>query len=467
MLRPLHSIEQLAAMHLDDLVVHYRAGVIDPVEVHDLTLAQIEQVNPQLHALYGFDSTVTRPLAEASARRWKNAKPLGMLDGVPVTIKDSIHAIGMQWHHGSAAHATGQRGQVDAPVVEKLKLQQAIIMSKTSMPDYGMSGSGVSSSHGIIRNPWNLSYSPGGSSAGAGASLAAGIGMISIGTDIAGSVRLPASHCALTAIKPTQGLIAHTPASDIRSAGIMARSAADLSTPLKLLAGVHALDRYSLPLSPMQPILGARVKCYSDFGFGPQVEAEVVAVLEQASLLLAQQGFNVDAGQFRYDFDAYQSIDDVFKLRAWNEYIHADASYRDLTPAALRQWFQPASSWSAAKVCQFQADVAKGVLQTQQLFEDSDFIMTPVMTVVNFLAEELGPDPSMPLRHCSFTAPFNQSGHPAVVIHAGFSALGLPIGLQLVGKRCSDLQLIELAVILEQALKDQGLAVHWPLWPKR
>ena len=460
----LQSIEQLAQIHLDDLLNHYHKGVIDPVQVHDLTVAQIERVNPEINALYDLNFKATRLEAEASAKRWKTSSTIGALDGIPVSIKDSIHAVGMHWHHGSAAHAAGHIGKEDAPPVEKLKQAGAIILAKSTMPDYGMSASGLSSYHGIIRNPWSLYHSPGGSSAGAGASLAAGIGLFAVGSDIAGSVRLPASHCGLAAIKPTQGMLAHTPASDIRSAGIMARSAQDLLTPFKALGGLHPRDRFSVPILERALFAKAKVKCYADFGFGPNVDAEVLLQFERACQCLAQQGMTLSAGDFRYSFDAYAAIDDVFKLRAWNEYQQAPADYRDQTPEKLIDWFKPAATWNARKVCQFQADIAKGIEETQQLFADADYLITPVMTVVNFPATQLGPDENMPLRHCTFTAPFNQSGHPAVVIHAGLSLQGLPLGIQLVAKRFDDLALIALAVKLENSLREQGV-VAWPTQP--
>lgn len=456
------SIDQFANYTIKEILAAYKDQSLSPVHVHEMTLAQIEQVNPAINALYDVDMDEVMCSAKASELRWQQQSAVGVLDGIPISIKDSIHAVGKTWHHGSAAHGKGGVGTQDAPPTTKLKQANATLLAKCTMPDYGMSASGVSSYHGIIRNPWDLAYSPGGSSAGAGASLAAGIGMCSIGSDIAGSVRLPASHCGLAAIKPTQGMIPHTPASDIRSAGIMARSAQDLEVVLHAIGGVHPLDRFSVPVIETPQSNTIKLKCYDSFGFGPAVENAVLDVLSTTLAAITDQGYEIVQGDHYYPFDMYAPIDDLFKLRAWNEYQHADAEYRDLTNAKILDWCMEAKDWSISKYLELQSGIAKGIEHTQLLFGDADYLITPVMPVVNFLAEQLGPDERMPLRHTTFTAPFNQSGHPAVVIRGGFDDRGLPVGIQIVGKRFSDIQLIRLACEIEQHIAHQQAPVKWP-----
>lgn len=461
----LQDIQQLAQLSLDDLLKAYRATEIDPLDVHELTMQQIERVNPQINALYAYDAAVSRQQAKDASLRWKSGSTHGMLDGVPVTIKDSIAMRATTWHHGSAAHGQGQVLQVDAPCVERLRQAQAMIIAKTTMSDFGATASGVSSFYGITRNPWQLDLSPGGSSSGAGASLAAGIGLFALGTDIAGSVRLPAAQCGLAAIKPTHGLIAHTPASNIRSVGIMARSARDLASALRVVSGVHPRDRYSVPLWINTALpANMRIKSYLDFGFGQPVDVEIEDCFERCCASLRQQGFAIAAGAYRYDFDVYASIDDLLKRRTWFEYMHAEQAQH--FPEALKRWCAGAEHMSATHIMQGQAEIEAAIEQTQHLFEDAEVIMTPVSPVLSFAASALGPDQHMPLRHCNFCAPFNQSGHPAVVIHAGLSSTGLPIGIQLVGQRFSDLLLIQLAVRIEQQLRAQNGPIAWPLQPQ-
>lgn len=464
------SMEKLSQLTIDDLVRGYQDNTIDPVEVMALTLEQIQQVNPKINALYDVDVSGSMGAAERARARYAAGTPIGALDGVPVTVKDSVEAVGMRWHHGSAAHGEGVMGVSDAPPTARLKAQGAIVMAKCCMPDYGLSASGVSSSHGHVRNPWGLQWNTGGSSAGAGASLAAGIGMMSVGSDIAGSVRLPASHCGLAALKPTQGMIAHTPASDVRSAGPMARHAADLEPLLHILGGVHDHDRFSTPVVDPHhalPLAQCTVAAYSDFGFGPKVEDAVLAVFEKAKAALRTVVSSVTERPAGYSFDAYLPIDASLKLRGWREYSGASEAHRDKTPRTLIDWFSPARNWTIDHVTAFERGLAKGIKESESLLDGVDFLLTPVMPVVNFAYDQLGVDPSMPLRHCTFTAPFNQSGHPAVSICAGSDARGLPIGIQLVGRRFDDLRLVRLATALEAALWPQGKGEgYWPLQPK-
>lgn len=461
------TLEEFSRLSLAQVRAAFLTGECDPVDVMEMTFAQVDAVNPKINALYDLQVDAALDAAKQASTRYRKDTPNGVLDGIPVTIKDSVHAVGMRWHHGSAAHGAGVVGVKDSPPTVRLKDAGAVIIGKCTMPDYGLSASGVSSLHGIVRNPWGLNWNTGGSSAGAGASLAAGIGVMSVGSDIAGSVRLPASHCGLAALKPTQGMIAHAPASDVRSAGPMARQAADLEPLLWLLGGVHQDDRFSVPVTEPRSQKSWRelsVAAYTDFGFGPPVDAAVLKVFARAEAAMALIVGTVLQPSKRYDFDAYLPIDQSLQLRGWREYMAASPAHREQTPRQLIDWFTEARDWGVEDITHFERGLATGVAQTVGLFEGVDFLLTPVMPVVNFPATELGPDPRMPLRHSTFTALFNQSGHPAVSICAGHDERGLPVGVQIVGRRFDDLRLLRLATLLEQALWPQGRPVnYWPL----
>lgn len=462
------DIRDLARLTISELVEAYRQQRISPVEVMEITIEQIGKVNPSINAIYELRAEASLAAAKAAAERYRSGTPLGALDGVPVSIKDSISAIGTTWHHGARIHGKGFMGTADAPPTQRLKRANAIIFGKATMPDFGLSGSGVSSYHGIVRNPWGVSWSPGGSSAGAGASLATGIGMMSVGTDIAGSVRLPASHCGLAALKPTQGMIAHTPSSDVCSAGPMTRYAADLEPALRVLGGVHADDRHSVPLvEPTEGFEDTRVAVYETFGMGPAVETAVIEILWAARTALEPLVHSVKEGDGSYDFDAYLPMDDSFKLAGWKEYEDAAGDLRAETPRQMYDWFSEASEWGRERIVQIADGLARGVAQTVALFGDADFLLTPVMPIVNFPAEDRGIDPLIPLRHCTFTAPFNQSGHPAAVICGGLDGRGLPVGVQLVAKRFDDIRLCRLATSLEKAIRAGSPGEReWPLAPR-
>jgi Asp-tRNA(Asn)/Glu-tRNA(Gln) amidotransferase A subunit family amidase len=465
------TFEQLTRMSLAQLRAAYVEGRCNALDVMEMTLDQVFEVNPQINALYDLQPEAALKAAQQSTERYHRGVPCGPLDGMPVTLKDSVHAEGMRWHHGSKAHGMGLVGVKDAPPTERLKAAGAIVIGKCTMPDYGLSASGVSSFHGIVRNPWGLDWNTGGSSAGAGASLAAGIGAMSVGTDIAGSVRLPASHCGLAAIKPTQGMLAHTPASDVRSPGPMARQVADLEPLLRILGGAHQDDRFSVPVTEPS-IAGSlrdlRVAVFADFGFGPPLEPAVLRVFGQAEAALAVVVDHIFCPAKRYSFDAYLPIDQSLQLRGWREYSAAAPDFREQTPRQLVDWFIEARDWTADHVATIERGLVRGIDESASLFDGVDFLLTPVMPIVNFAATELGIDRLMPLRHCTFTAPFNQSGHPAVSLCAGHDARGLPVGVQIVGRRFDDIRLLRLATALEQVLWLEGRPEnYWPLQPRQ
>lgn len=461
-------IEELSRLTLEEVTERYADGCLCPVAVTEATIAQAEAVNGSINALYGMERDRCIADAKASRERYRSGRASGPLDGIPVTIKDSIHARGMRWHHGSATHGHGMVAGEDSPPAAALKRAGAIILAKTVMPDFGLSASGVSSSHGIVRNPWGLAWSTGGSSAGAGAALAAGIGAAAVGTDIAGSVRLPASHCGLAALKPTQGVIAHTPVSTVRSAGPMTRHAADLEPMLRVLGGVHRDDHHSVPVPDgAAPDGPARIAVHLDFGFGPPVAEEVAAVVLRAAQALREIACEVSISDRRFDFDAYLPIDDSLRLRGWREFSATLPELRGKAPAALIDWLMPASTWDAARIAEVEAGIARTIAGANALLDGVDMLLTPVMHLVNFPAGDLGPDGAMPLRHATFTAPFNQSGHPAVTVCGGFDACGLPVGVQLVGHRFDDIRLARMAARLEERLRRDGHAPRrWPIRPR-
>ena len=204
------SLHDLSAV---DLIAGYRAKQFSPSEVLEEVLAHIAAWEPHIKALYLFDPDGARASARASSERWQQGEPTGHLDGVPVTIKDNIATKGQPVPLGAASVKLVPAPK-DAPPAARLREAGCVIFSKTTMPDYGMLSSGLSSFHPLTRNPWDLSKNPGGSSAGAGAAGAAGYGPLHLGTDIGGSVRLPACWCGLVGLKPSLGRIPIDPAKD-------------------------------------------------------------------------------------------------------------------------------------------------------------------------------------------------------------------------------------------------------------
>ena len=237
---PLHDLTS------HDLLRGYRSGELSPVEVTRSILNHIDRWEPHIHATYLLRPELALAQARASEARWRVGAPCGPLDGVSVTIKDNIATQGDPTPLGTAATVLTPAAQ-DAPPAARLREAGAVILCKTTMPDYGMLSSGLSSFHPLARNPWDVRKTPGGSSAGAGAAAAAGYGPLHIGTDIGGSLRLPAAWCGIFTLKPSLGRIPVDPPYTGRAAGPMTRTVADAALMMQVLSLPDARDSMSLP----------------------------------------------------------------------------------------------------------------------------------------------------------------------------------------------------------------------------
>src|SRR3954449_11418460 len=241
-----HAATSLHDLSAIDLIAGFRTRQFSPSEVLEDVLAHIAAWEPHIKALYAFDPDGARQTAKASTARWHKDEPVGPLDGVPTTIKENIATKGVPVPLGAATTRLVP-SPVDAPPAARLREAGAVIFSKTTMPDYGMLSSGLSSFHPLTRNPWDLSKNPGGSSAGAGAAAAAGYGPLHLGTDIGGSVRLPAGWCGLVGLKPSFGRVPIDPVYVGRVAGPMTRTVDDCALMMSVIAKPDRRDGMSLP----------------------------------------------------------------------------------------------------------------------------------------------------------------------------------------------------------------------------
>lgn len=456
--------EELLDGSADALRAAYRTGDVTPEDVLTRTLARIDDTNPVINAIAFVAADAALDAARASAQRWADGVPLGPLDGVPVTIKDSVHAVGMPWRHGCAANRLLPHSAFDAPPAARLKEAGAVVVGKTTMPDFGMMAAGVSSLYGVTRNPWNPARSTGGSSSGAGASLAAGIGFSSVGSDIAGSVRLPAGQCGLVALKPTQGRIPHLAPSTMRSAGPMARTVDDVMDLYDVLTRPDDRDIWSLApetggmsresLSPN----GLKIGVLADLGYGPEVAAAVRAVLDDAAEAMRDGGATVTVMRPVFADDPYGPLDRLFGVRAMTELQAIPADRHELVHPVIREWSAPAADYPATGLTRDTEAVARSADRMRAACAAYDFVIAPVLPVVGFAAEDCGLDPARPLAHCGFTAWFNQTAQPASALCFGRSD-GMPVGVQVVGPRFADRDVLRLTKWLEQR---RPFEIDWP-----
>jgi len=450
-----------------ELLKAYKSKKLSPVDVIDDVVAHIGTWEPKLKALYAPDFESARAAAKASAARWKKGKPAGPLDGVPITIKENIASKGVPIPLGTAA-TTLVPAAADAPPTARVREAGAIILAKTTMPDYGMLSSGLSSFHPLTRNPWDLLKNPGGSSAGAGAAAAAGYGPLHIGTDIGGSIRLPSSWCGLFGLKPSLGRIPIDPPYVGRVAGPMTRTVEDAALLMSVLAQPDARDHMSLPPAKIKwsklerTMKGLKIGLQLDAGYGLPVDAEVTAAIEAAAKLFAKAGAKVTPMKPVLSREIFDGLDDFWRTRAWADIVQLPPETRVKILPFIASWARKALQLSSV-------DVIRGfnrIMEMRKLaaatFAPFDYVLSPTAPIAAFPAELPCPtnDSSRPLEHVGFTVLWNMSEHPAASINCGYTKAGLPIGLQIVGQRFDDLGVLQLSHWYEAHRPPQR---PWPL----
>ncbi len=461
------SLHDLSAV---DLIAGFRARQFSPSEVLEDVIAHIAVWEPHIKALYAFDPDGARATAKASTERWQNGEPTGLLDGVPVTIKDNIATKGVPVPLG-AATATLVPSAVDAPPAARLREAGAVIFSKTTMPDYGMLSSGLSSFHPLTRNPWDLSKNPGGSSAGAGAAAAAGYGPLHLGTDIGGSLRLPACWCGLVALKPSLGRIPVDPPYVGRVAGPMTRTVDDAALMMSVLSRPDRRDGMSLPPNDInwkaldKSIRKLRIGLMLDLGVGQALEKDVRDVAVRAAKAFESAGAVVTEVDGVLTREMLDGLDNFWRARMWDDLSRLTPAERNKALPYILKWAEAGAKLSGVDVIRgFNATMAIRAAAAKR-FCDLDYVISPVSPVVNFAAELAAPinDPEKPFEHIAYTVPWNMSENPAASINGGFSASGFPIGVQIVGRRFDDLGVLGMAKAFEGL---RGPQRPWPVPPK-
>ena len=440
-----------------ELVAAFARSSLSPVEVVRAVLERIGRWEPQLCATYALDPGAALAAAAEAEVRWSQGRPLGPLDGVPVMIKENIATRGVPMPLGTAASELN-RSAVDAPPAARLRESGAVIVGKTTMPDYGMLSSGLSSFHPLTRNPWDLSKGPGGSSAGAAAGVAAGYGPLHLGTDIGGSLRLPAGWCGIFSLKPSLGRIPIDPPYPGRAAGPMTRTVADAALAMGVLSRPDFRDSMSLPYQSIDwarlesPVRGLKIGLLLDAGWGLPAELEIRAAVQAAALAFESAGAVVESMAPFMTRRMADGIDDFWRMRAWRDISALPEGRRDKVLPFILQWARGAAGLSGERV--FDGYSQMGAIRDAAVRATSpyDFVLSPTAPVAAFAAELPTPtnDPERPFEHIAFTLPYNMSEQPAASIDCGHTAAGLPIGLQIAGRRHDDLGVLQLAAAWER-----------------
>ena len=445
----------------------YRDKTLSPVDVVLDVLRHIDAWEPSLHATYALDADAALAQAAASEARWQGGTPCSALDGVPTLIKENIATRGVPVPLGTAA-TTLIPAAADAPPAARLREAGALILGKTTMPDLGMLSSGLSSLHPLTRNPWDLRLNPGGSSAGAAAGAAAGYGPLHVGTDIGGSIRLPAGWCGVFGLKPSHGRVPIGAPYPARVAGPITRSVTDAALMMSVLSQPDWRDHMSLPpesidwLQLERDVKGLRIGLMLDAGWGLPADPEVTAVITAAAKSFESAGAIVEPLAPFVTREMATGIDRFWRIRAWVDLQAFDAEQQRRVLPFIFEWAQGGADLSGIEVMKGYSQTLAMRAATVAACQPFDYVLSPVAPMTAFAAELPCPtnDAARPFEHIAYTLAFNMSEQPAASVNAGYSAAGLPIGLQIIGRRFDDLGVLQMSRAWEQMRPPQR---PWPV----
>ena len=460
--------DDIAFLPATRLLELYRAKQLSPVAVMTETLSRLERYEGAINAFVLYDPESAMAAARASEARWRKGAPQGLLDGIPVALKDTLLTRGWPRRMGSRTIDPNQNWTEDAPVTARLREAGAVFFGKTTTPEFGWKGATDSPLTGVTRNPWNLERTPGGSSGGSAAALLAGICPLAVGTDAGGSIRIPASFCGIFGLKPTFGRVAAYPPGafgDVAHVGPMTRSVDDAALMLDAMKGPDSRDWFSLPDDAVAyatrvregSLKGLRIALSPTLGYAEPSPA-VRAAVERAATVFAGLGAVVEA------VDPFtESPMPIFQTLALGGFW---ALLRAQTPEAVALMdpalVQMCRGGEAVTQEQYIEAVGKRVALGQalrQFFDRYDLLLSPTMPIPAAYAEPRDDD----LPHAGnswswvvYTYPFNLTKNPSASIPCGF-ADGLPLGLQVTGPLYEDLSVLQACRAYE--------AAAGPVWP--
>lgn len=423
---------------------------LSPVEVTEGCITRIEALDSEVNSFCHLDPEASRAMAEASEERWLKGEQLSPLDGVPVAVKDLLLTKRWPTLRGSRTVDPNQAWDTDAPTVARLREAGAVLIGKTTTPEFGWKGTTDSPLTGTTRNPWNKQKTPGGSSGGTSAAIAARFCPIGLGTDGGGSIRIPASFCGIYGLKPSFGRVPAYPLSPfgtLAHVGPMSRTALDSAMLLNVIARPDARDWHALPYYPTDyaaeietPLTGKRIAFSSRMGFAQRILPEVETLVAAAAKRFEELGAHVE------------QVDPpggdpgaIFRTLWWSGAGSLLGGYSEeksnLLDPGLRQMAKEGVAIS--KKDYLAATQARGAYGSAMkvFMEKYDFLLTPALATTAFDVGQLSPlndDGNAWMAWTPFSVPFNLTQQPAASVPCGFSSDGLPIGLQIVGRMFDD-----------------------------
>jgi len=459
--------DDLAFTPATELVAGYAAKTISPVEATTAALARIHEHNAALNAFYLIDEEGALDAARQSERRWTAGEPLGPVDGVPISIKDHQLTAGWPSPRGSRTTDPDEPWVEDAPAVARMRESGAVLLGKTTMPEYGWKGCTDSELFGITRNPWHLGKTPGGSSGGAAAALATGMGPLALGSDGGGSIRIPCALTGLFGIKATFGRVPVYPPSPmgtVSHVGPMSRTVADSALLLNVITKPDPRDWFAQPPTEIDYLAGIddgiegwRVAFSPTLGYA-KVDPEVAEIVARAARAFIELGATVEQCD-----PGFADPTDVF-MTHW--YAGAANALKDKSAEQLELVEPPflAMAMAGRKVgaVEYLTAVARRTelgIHMNHFLDEWDLLLTPAVSLPAFdvgIVAPPGYDGLYWTEWTPFSYPFNLTQQPAASVPCGFTAAGLPVGLQIVAAKHAEAKVLRAARAYEAEYPTTG-----------
>lgn len=454
------SIE-LLNMRTADVVAAYAERSLSPLDMTVAALDRIRDINPALNALCLVDEKGALAAARAADKRWRAGKPKGLLDGVPVTIKDWFHVKGWPTRYGSALSSSSPQGE-DSPCVARLREAGAVFLGKTTLPEYGHKGVTDSPLTGITRNPWDDTKTSGGSSGGAAVCAATGMGLLHLGSDAGGSVRIPASFCGVAAFKPSPGIVPSYPPSlfsTLSAIGPLARSIADCAWMMNVIAGADARDWHALPLEKPDFTDGltqnprglkiAYAPAINDVHMNRDVAAVMAAQVKHLRKLGRVTEIKLDVPDIVAVFNAHWMAVASQMLKGYK------TAQRKKTDPRLLHWAARGDAMSLQDYLAAERARMDIGAYFKSLLDEYDILVTPTTAMTAFDAGcdmPRGKNGKLWDDWTPFTYGANLAKLPAASIPAGLTPAGMPVGMQIMAGYLKDNLVLQSAAALERLI---------------
>ena len=454
--------DEICRMSATQLLAAYGDGSLSPVEATQAVLRRIDENNEAFNAFCLIDHDGVLAAAKKSEARWRRGAPQGRIDGVPATVKDLVLAKDWPTLRGSKTSDPNLLSEEDAPAVARLREHGAILLGKTTTPEFGWKGVTDSPLTGITRNPWNSDHTPGGSSGGAAVAALCGMGPLHIGTDGGGSVRIPASFSGIFGFKANFGRVPVYPASPfgtLSHLGPMTRSVEDAALMLTVMAEPDPRDAFALPFEARDygatldgGIAGLRIAFSPNLGYAT-VDPEVARLVAAAAKSFSDLGAEVEQTD-----PGFANPQDIFRSHWYAGAAHIlrnlSAQQRELVDPGLRGVAEKGEAIAMDSYLNGTMARSRLAVTMRKFHQTYDLLLTPTMPLPAFSLgadTPIGPNGEAWDDWSPFTHPFNLTGQPAASVPCGFTVHGLPVGLQIVGRNYDEVNVLRAAYAFETA----------------